>query len=123
MIVPVNLPKIDYLTGGLSLNVGATTVIVTRFGVDPNPLPPSNTGIQTMAVAGVGSSWMAGGGIFSTSGGGEGGGICQASYLAPSIEEGGIRWLPLNPNGENPIITMVGGVAKKSSSPPPPPSL
>lgn len=110
MIVPTKVVDLDYLFGGIGVNyIPPSSVTVTKFAVDPRPLPPSSTGIPTYCVAGIGESWMAAGGTFGTGGGP---GTCQASYQAPSVEEGGIRWLSLNPPGNQPIITMTGGQAK-----------
>lgn len=108
MIAPTALPTIFYFEGAVGMPGDAAGVTVTKFAVDERPLPPSSTDIPTYCVAGIGESWMAGGGLLSS----HGGPSCQASYLAPSVEEGGMRWLPLNPSSNQPITTMIGGQAK-----------
>jgi hypothetical protein len=107
MVVPANLPAIDYFFGQVTTNSGGGVTITEfgKFGLDTTV--PSDPGIPVTCVATANGIWVAAGGEY---GSGDTAGFTASSIFIPS-KSGAAAWVNNSPGGTSALITICGGSA------------
>jgi hypothetical protein len=104
LMAPVNVPTIDYLNGTISVAPsGPGGGIVVDNGGE-GPTPPSDPNISAIGVAFSSGNWLAAGGSFPDY-------STEAAIFGQDE-----KWLRLDPPGEGPVVTVIGGVAGKKDA-------